>query len=87
MNTTELYAFEKSFHLANGKTLRSFHELVDYAQVMPADVFKYHVNDEKNDFVNWIKDVIRDEKLAKSLNRVKKHETFVKKLNESLSKN
>jgi len=83
----QLLPFEQSFHLSNGKVLRSFIELVDYVKEMPGDVYSYHVNDLKNDFANWIKDVINEPKLAKSLIRIKKQETFAKKILESYSKN
>ena len=31
---------------------------------MDDGVFRHHVNDEKNDFYNWIRDVIEDQFLA-----------------------
>ena len=34
---------------------------------MTDDIFKHHVNEMKNDFANWIKDVFKEEKLAKEL--------------------
>jgi hypothetical protein len=83
----QLLSFEQSFHLSNGKVLRSFNELVDYVKEMPTEVYNYHVNDLKNDFANWINDVINEPKLAKALQRVKKQETFAKKILDSYSKN
>ncbi|MBR9677177.1 hypothetical protein GOV04_03480 [Candidatus Woesearchaeota archaeon] len=55
---------EQYFKLKDGKALKDIDELLKAVQSMPADVFIHHVNEEKNDFANWIKNVIKDENLA-----------------------
>lgn len=37
---------------------------------MSDDVFAHHVNSGKNDFSNWLEDVVKHEKLAKDLQNV-----------------
>jgi hypothetical protein len=48
-------------------------ELGEALTSMADETFAYHSNEEKKDFSNWVRDIIRDEKLArdlqKSLNR------------------
>ena len=44
-------------------------ELAEGLVAMSDDVFAYHVNSEKNDFCNWVRDVIQDDELASDLAR------------------
>ena len=44
-------------------------ELSDAFSGMTDETFVYHANAEKNDFSNWARDVIQDEKLARDLKR------------------
>ena len=34
---------------------------------MPDEIFYYHANDQKNDFSNWIRDIISEHELATSI--------------------
>ena len=55
---------ESAFYLHNGKVLNSVRELFDEIHKMPESVFFHHVTPERNDFSNWVKDVIGDKTLA-----------------------
>lgn len=70
---------EKSFWVCNGEIFKNLKELVDGLERMTEEVFNYHVTKEKNDFVNWIKDVFKDEKLACDLKKAKTPKTAAKK--------
>jgi len=61
----------KCFWVCDGRAIRSLRELPDVLKSMDAGAFKHHVNKERNDFANWIKDVIKDKTLAKSLKKSK----------------
>jgi hypothetical protein len=37
--------------------------------VMSDETFGYHSNPEKNDFSNWVRDVIKDKKLARDFQK------------------
>jgi len=56
-----------SFYVCNGKILKNVGELRDELKTMDDGTFTHHVNQEKNDFSNWINDIIKDKKLAKDL--------------------
>jgi hypothetical protein len=56
-----------AFHLQDGRVIYSIKDLMDSLSGMPDDVFHYHVNQEKNDFANWIRDVFRMPQLAERL--------------------
>ena len=58
---------ESSFRLADGRTIKNLAELNESLENMNDDVFNHHVNNERNDFSNWVKEVINDEELATRL--------------------
>ncbi len=62
------------FVLCDGTPLYSLIDLVDAFDTMNDDVFNYHVNAEKNDFANWIKDIIGEVSLAEKLLKEKRKE-------------
>jgi hypothetical protein len=55
------------FVLLGGKKINTVPELALEIDVMPDEVFYHHVNDVRNDFANWIRDVIGDIELAKAV--------------------
>lgn len=67
---------EHYFLAANGMVIKSLEELAVGVEGMDNHTFKHHVNHQRNDFVNWIRDIIKDEILAKELSEIKeKHLT------------
>lgn len=62
----------KRFWVYNGPVVKNLNELYSAIQVMSDDTFAYHVNESKNDFHNWIRDVCKDERLANRLKNLKK---------------
>ncbi|MEM4240022.1 MAG: hypothetical protein QXM31_00690 [Candidatus Woesearchaeota archaeon] len=56
---------EKSFYVSDGSVYASLAELAKGLRKMHPDTYAYHVNEQKNDFHNWIRDVFGDQKLAK----------------------
>lgn len=58
---------DKYFYACDGSIIRSKEELFLELQNMPNTVFASHVNSDKNDFYNWIKDVFQDHYLAKNI--------------------
>lgn len=76
------------FITKEGKTIKNITELSELLKEVNEEVFSYHVNEERNDFSNWIKDVIKDTDLAKSMiNHIQKErmqetvEKRIKRLN------
>lgn len=56
---------EKSFFVSDGSVYANLADLAKGLKKMHPDTYKYHANEEKNDFHNWIKDVFGNQKLAK----------------------
>jgi len=60
---------DKRFWCADGRTLKNLVELEVALSEMSDETFRYHSNETKSDFSNWVRDVIGDEKLASDLKR------------------
>jgi len=58
---------EQVFLCHDGKVFVDMQELAEGLAAMSNETFAYHANSEKNDFSNWLRDVIKDEKLASDL--------------------
>lgn len=62
---------EHYFITKKGKTLKNLEELHNHMAVIEEDEFRHHVNDKKNDFHNWVRDVHKDKILATNLLKAK----------------
>lgn len=60
---------DKQFWCADGRTLKNLAEMVAALNEMSDETFRYHSNETKGDFNNWVRDVIGDEKLARDLKK------------------
>ena len=58
---------EYVFWCRDGSIYGSMKELAEGLVIMSDEAFAYHSNSEKHDFSNWVRDVIKDEKLASEL--------------------
>ncbi len=47
------------FHLVDGRMIRSVRQLIEAIKTMDQWVFEYHVNSQKNDFIQWIEYLAR----------------------------
>jgi hypothetical protein len=61
---------EYVFWCCDGRIFRDMKELAEGLAAMSDEIFARHANPEKNDFSNWLRDVIKDEKLARDLENV-----------------
>lgn len=62
---------EHFFVLADGKTLKDLADLADALETMSNKTFKHHVNESKNDFSNWVRDVLKEGELAEEISEAK----------------
>ncbi len=60
-----------AFLLKDGKKLLNVEELAKALRKMEHDVFYHHVSEEKNDFHNWIRDIVLDLELAEKIMNAK----------------
>ncbi|TAL57528.1 MAG: hypothetical protein EPN86_01885 [Nanoarchaeota archaeon] len=71
--------------LSNGMVVKSLDDLSEAVSAMSEATFHYHVNVERNDFANWIQDVIGDKDLAMKLSKVHKRTDFYSLLKSHLA--
>ena len=60
---------EQVFQCCDGRVLRNLKELMKAFHDMADDAFAYHSNEERNDFSNWVRFTIGDQKLAGDLEK------------------
>ncbi len=63
-------AEDKAFVLKDGRLLKNLKELADALEHMSEDVFSHHVNSGRNDFSNWVRDVLNESELAEDLQAI-----------------
>ncbi|MFC1722547.1 hypothetical protein ACFL0V_00240 [Nanoarchaeota archaeon] len=69
---------ENYFVLQNGETLKSIEQLAIKVEDFEDTLFAFHVNQDKNDFANWIRHVFDEPALADDLLRTtEKHQCHV----------
>ena len=62
---------EKRFWCSDGRVLKNLPELKLALEQMSEGVFRHHSNETRNDFSNWVRDVIGEEKLSRDLQKSK----------------
>ncbi len=58
---------EHYFITRNGEEIKSMQDMADRLSQMDEETFNHHANEEKNDFSNWIQDVVKDRELAQEI--------------------
>lgn len=59
------------FWVCDGQIIKNLQELAKALNKMNSNVYRYHVNKDKNDFKAWIKDVLNDQSLAREVAKCK----------------
>ena len=62
---------EKRFWCNDGKLIKNPGELEKALNDMSDETFHYHASGGRNDFSNWIRDVVGDNKLANDMSKAK----------------
>ena len=55
------------FIVSDGSVIKNVAELIEALEKMHEDTYKFHANEQKNDFGNWVKDVFGQHELAENL--------------------
>ena len=77
---------EQCFWVNNGSIIKNLSEMANALAGMKDEIFSHHVNKEKNDFGNWVRDVLKDEELANNITNVRSKEKILKKVQSRLKK-
>ena len=76
---------EQCFWVNSGPIIKNLDELASVLPELNDEIFNHHMNNEKNDFSNWIKDVIGDQALANDLLSSKNKNSALKKIRNRLN--
>lgn len=76
---------QNKFFCKDGKVFSTLEEFDKGLDKMNHETFRFHANNEKNDFSNWVYDVIGDVVLADSLRKCKDKKNAQKKLKSRIS--
>jgi hypothetical protein len=63
---------DQCFWTTDGRILSNLIELHDTLGIMADEVFEYHVSSDRNDFADWVGNVLQDPKLEKALRRARR---------------
>lgn len=86
MNFKSKLPEDKVFYVKNGPVIGSLKELASALEKdeITDEAFQFHLNNNNNDFLNWIGGVYGDQQLIKSLKRIKTKKSFAKKIQEAM---
>ena len=76
---------EKQFWCTDGVYLKNLSELQSALVTMRPETFRDHLNEAKNDFSNWVRDVIGDEQLSRELLKSKTQAQTAKTVADRIS--
>lgn len=62
---------EHYFFLKDGRVLKDVVELAECLESISDDIFFHHVNDSRNDFSNWIRDIFGNIVLSEEIYAIK----------------
>ena len=65
------------FYLNDGRIIKDLFELCEVLLNISEDTFNHHVNNERNDFSNWIRSVFGNKSLALKISKCKTKEEMV----------
>jgi hypothetical protein len=71
----------KYFYASNGVVLKSFTEFRNFLMNCDDSTFVYHVNNEKNDFANWVNLVLKKKTLSKKMFLIKDRREMIDLIN------
>lgn len=76
---------ENHFITKDGQRIKNLYQLQKTLLNMNDDVFSHHVNQDRNDFYNWVKDIYKDKALESTVLNCKTKNELAQKLKEKLN--
>ena len=83
--TKELREMRRESYDVIKAKIKNLEELANVLPEISDDTFQHHVNNEKNDFSNWIRDVVGDQQLANDLLSSKSKYSALNKIRNRLN--
>ena len=76
---------DKRFFCHDGCVAKNLYQLAECLSHINQESFSHHVNEAKNDFANWTRDVFGDIKLASDLTRSADHAEAARVVQERIA--
>jgi hypothetical protein len=73
------------FWVSNGSVLSDLNDLKKALEEMDDDTFYHHVNQDKNDFSLWVREVLKESKLSSAFKKIKTKKSMLQKIKVYLS--
>ena len=73
------------FYACDGAVIKNIKEMLDWFEKSSDDSFITHVNSDKNDFGGWVKEILKDNVLAKKITKTKSREAIIKTIEERIA--
>ena len=77
---------ENYFYVNNGMVIRNLDELAVALDLMDKESFEFHVNKDKNDFSNWLIDILDANDLADELIKIKSKNASADRVRKHINK-
>ena len=61
----------QEFWVNRGPMLRNLRELANFLEVVDVERFNYHTKNGRNDFANWVRDILHDADTAEAIKKAK----------------
>lgn len=68
------------FYLNDGKIIKNLPELSEVLLNISENIFNHHVNNERNDFSNWVRDIFLNNELALEISKCKTKDEMINML-------
>lgn len=78
---------EKKFVLCNGKFIANIKDLADVLGRLEDGTFAHHVNNERNDFSEWIKHIHQDHALAQKIQDIRERKKMQMTIYQHIAEN
>jgi hypothetical protein len=75
---------EQFFYTCDEAALKSAKEMLDWMRTTSQESFECHINSEKNDFVGWVKEILKDNILAKKLEKTEDREKIIEEVEKRI---
>ena len=71
---------KSTFYFNNGQTASNMKGLIKVLSTSGDEIYNYHVNADRNDFYNWIKEGLNHPEVAEAIKGASDREHLIKKL-------
>jgi len=65
------------FYVCEGSVLKNIEDMLNLLKTISEEDLAHHFNSEKNDFLNWTRDILKDKVLTKKFEKAKTRDEMI----------